>query len=212
MIFHQIPSGGDRNFGYLAGCEETRKGVVFDPSPDPRPCAEKAEALNLDLLYVINTHSHFDHASGNGYFKERHQADIVTQESSAAGDIRVKDGETLSVGTLDLLFFHTPGHTEDCMCVQVGRELVTGDTLFVGKVGGTYGEGDARREFQSLKKLMRLGEDIRVWPGHDYGIRPHSTIGEERKTNPFILRLHDFKAFLWLKENWPAYKKKHNIP
>ena len=212
MIFHQIPSGGDRNFGYLAACEDTRKGVIIDPSPDSRPCAVKAEALNLDIVYVINSHSHYDHASGNSYFKERYGAGIVTHELDASGDIRVGDGQIISAGALDLSFIHTPGHTDDCMCILIGRELVTGDTLFVGKVGGTYSPTDARKEFGSLKKLMQLDDDIRVWPGHDYGIRPHSTIGEERKTNPFILRLHDFQEFLWLKDNWLAYKQEHHIP
>lgn len=212
MIFHQIPSGGDRNFGYLAGCQETGKGVVIDPSPDPRPCAEKAAALDLDIVQVINTHSHFDHAGGNRFFKEHYRAAVVAHDWNASADRGVGDGQILTVGKLKLLFLHTPGHTDDCLCVRIDRELATGDTLFVGKVGGTTGEQDARKEFESLKKLMRLDDHIRVWPGHDYGIRPRSTIGEERKTNPFILRLHDFQEFLWLKDNWPAYKQEHNIP
>ena len=99
----------------------------------------------------------------------------------------------------------------DSMCVLVDKELVTGDTLFVGKVGGTYSRRDAEVEFASLKKLLELADDIRVWPGHNYGVKPTSTIGEERQTNPFLLRIGDFEAFFWLKENWAAYKLEHGI-
>ena len=211
MIFHQISSGGDRNFGYLVGCDGSKKGVAIDPSPDPLPCGEKAEALNLKIVSVINTHSHHDHSAGNSYFKEKYNAAIITHESISSGDILVKDGQTLSVGNLTFVFIHTPGHTDDSICVKVNQELLTGDTLFVGKVGGTYSNSAARKEFESLKKLMKLDDDIRIWPGHNFGIRPSSTIGQERKTNPFILRLNDFTEFIWLKDHWLEYKKEHNI-
>jgi glyoxylase-like metal-dependent hydrolase (beta-lactamase superfamily II) len=212
MIFEQIPCGGDRNFGYLVACETSQLAAVIDPSPDPLHCGEKAEALNLKIVSVINTHFHHDHSAGNSYFKEKYNAAIITHESISSGDILVKDGQTLSVGNLTLLFIHTPGHTDDSMCVKVNQELVTGDTLFVGKVGGTYSNSAARKEFESLKKLMKLDDDIRIWPGHNYGVRPSSTIGKERKSNPFILRLNDFQDFVWLKDNWAEYKREHNIP
>ena len=70
----------------------------------------------------------------------------------------------------------------------------------------------ARQEFASLKRLMDLADDVRVWPGHNYGLRPSSTIAEERLTNPFCLRLQNLDDFVWLKENWAAYKQEHNIP
>ena len=81
----------------------------------------------------------------------------------------------------------------------------------MGKVGGTYTVSAAKQEFESLKKLMKLEDDVRIWPGHNYGVRPSSTVGEERKSNPFILRLENFENFVWLKDNWLAYKKEHNI-
>ena len=78
-------------------------------------------------------------------------------------------------------------------------------------MGGTYGRQDAAEEFESLKKLMVLDPETEVWPGHDYGIKPHSTIGEELTENPFIKRLDNFEDFLWLKENWAQYKIEHGI-
>ena len=121
------------------------------------------------------------------------------------------DGDFLDLGDLKIQVLLTPGHTPDSICIKAGDRLVTGDTLFVGKVGGTYGADDAREEFFSLKKLMSLPPETTVWPGHDYGVRPHSTIGDELKNNPFITRLNDFDDFLWLKQNWAEYKKEHNI-
>ena len=90
-------------------------------------------------------------------------------------------------------------------------KLVTGDTLFVGKVGGTdYGAG-ARAEYDSLhRKLMVLPDETEVWPGHDVGVAPRSTIGHEKRTNPF-LRCEDFAAFVELKRNWLEYKRRHGI-
>lgn len=211
MIFEQIPSGGDRNFGYLVASPDSKEAAVVDPSPDPNPCLRKVEEFDLNVVYVVNTHSHFDHSAGNVLFKKQFNASIVTHEFASAGDIRIKDGQNLSLGELNLVFFHTPGHTNDSICVQVNRELITGDTLFVGKVGGTYSISESRQEFESLKKLMKLDDDVQVWPGHDYGVRPSSTIGEEKKSNPFILRLNNFENFIWLKDNWLNYKIEHNI-
>jgi glyoxylase-like metal-dependent hydrolase (beta-lactamase superfamily II) len=210
MIFYQIPSGGDRNYGYLVGCEKTKKAAVVDPSPDPQPCHKKAQELGLTVEYVIDTHSHYDHSSGNSFFKKA-GARVVIHKSAHSGDVQVGEGDTLTVGELTLSFFHTPGHTSDSMCILAGKELMAGDTLFVGKVGGTYSREAALTEFDSLKKLMTLDPDIRVWPGHNYGVRPSSTIGEELKSNPFILRLNNFEDFFHLKENWAAYKIEHGI-
>jgi glyoxylase-like metal-dependent hydrolase (beta-lactamase superfamily II) len=210
MIFFQITSGGDRNYGYLVGCENTKKAAVVDPSPDPRPCFEKAQELGLTVEYVINTHTHFDHTGGNKFFKKK-GAQLVTHKSARKGDVQVDDGDTLNVGDVTLSFIHTPGHTTESMCVLADKELMGGDTLFVGKVGGTGTREAALTEFDSLKKLMQLDEDVRVWPGHNYGVRPSSTIGEELKSNPFILRLNSFEDFYWLKQNWAAYKLEHGI-
>ena len=99
----------------------------------------------------------------------------------------------------------------DSICVLAEKELMAGDTLFVGKVGGTGTRASAEVEFESLKMLMELEPDVRVWPGHNYGVRPTSTIGEELKTNPFILRLNNFEDFMWLKDNWADYKIEHGI-
>jgi glyoxylase-like metal-dependent hydrolase (beta-lactamase superfamily II) len=210
MIFEQIPSGGDRNFGYLIGCDCSMLAAVVDPSPDPEPCYNRAQELGLNVKYVINTHTHYDHTGGNSFFKSK-GAQLVTHTSAASGDVQVDDKGIVKLGHHIIQFFHTPGHTQDSMCVLAEGHLATGDTLFVGKVGGTYSRKDGETEFESLKKLMQLPPETQVWPGHNYGVKPTSTIGEELQSNPFILRLNNIEDFFRLKENWADYKREHGI-
>ena len=210
MIFKQIESGGDRNYAYLIASSETKEGALVDPSPDLLMVVKVVKEEGVEIKYIINTHSHFDHSGGNDYFNEANNNGPVAF-INCGRNTEVKDGEVLNLGELRLEFIHTPGHTADSICIKVKDKLITGDTLFVGKVGGTYSEMDAREEFESLKKIMALPSGTGVWAGHDCGEEPHSTIGFELKNNPFIRRLDDFEKFLWLKQNWASYKKKHGI-
>ncbi|MFH0778287.1 MAG: MBL fold metallo-hydrolase [Candidatus Eisenbacteria bacterium] len=212
MIFEQVRTGGDRNFSYLVADDEMRTGIVVDPSFDCEELAAKLKAYGLTIKYIVNTHSHADHMAGNVSLQKETNAQIVMHVTSKAKhDVSVRDGDVLKFGSLGATVAHTPGHTPDSICILVGGKLITGDTLFVGKVGGTdFGEG-ARSEYESLKrKLMSLPDETEVWPGHDYGTAASSTIGHERTSNPFLLR-SDYRGFLELKKNWPEYKKIHGI-
>lgn len=212
MIFQQIRAGGDRNFGYLIGDEETGEAAVVDPSSSPKKFPRAARKHNLKIVYIIGTHGHGDHTGGIPALKKKTGAKVVMYASSTDNaDVRVSEGDAIKLGALELRVIHTPGHTSDSMCILVDSKLVTGDTLFVGKVGGTYTDEAARIEHDSLfNKLMKLDDAIEVYPGHDYGVAPTSTIGHERQTNPFLLR-KEFKDFKWLKDNWADYKLEHGI-
>lgn len=213
MIFQQIPAGGDRNFGYLIGDEETREAAVVDPSFSFEKFIQAAKENNLKIIYLIGTHGHGDHINSIFALREKTGAKVVLYTSSpVSSDIRAKDGDTLKIGNLELKVIHTPGHTPDSICILVdNKKLVTGDTLFVGKIGGTNTYQAAKTEYDSLfNKLMKLDDAIEVYPGHDYGVAPTSTIVHERQTNPFLLR-KDFNDFKWLKDNWLAYKQQHGI-
>ena len=211
MFFKQISCGGDRNFGYIIADEKTNIAAVVDPSPDPGPVIRELEHRGFLVEYVICTHDHYDHTGGNGEMKRRFSVKTVFHSSAGTGDVHVADGDVLTVGNLSLQVLHTPGHTPDSISVLAGDNLVAGDFLFVGKVGGTYSREDARVQFDQLKRVMTMDPNIRIWPGHDVGVKVSSTIGEEKKANPFCLRLHDFEEFYHLKQNWPAYKKEHGI-
>ncbi len=214
MIFEQIRVDGDRNFGYLIGDENSRDAAIVDASYAPARVLERAEAHKLKVRFVISTHSHPDHIAGNAYIVERTSAPEILHESTAYPcSRRVRDNDELAVGKLQLRFLHTPGHIPDHVCVLVENKLLTGDILFVGKIGGTgprFPQSDPRQQWDSLHRLMGLDGRIEVWPGHDYGVRPSSTIADEIATNPFLLT-KTFDEFLYLKDHWSEYKKAHNI-
>jgi glyoxylase-like metal-dependent hydrolase (beta-lactamase superfamily II) len=134
----------------------------------------------------------------------------LTAHPTLAPSMSLADGATMSIGELRLSAHHVPGHCADHIVLyeSVHRLLVTGDLLFVGKVGGTQNDADARTEWRSLQRLLTLVPDeATVWPGHDYGVRPSSTIGLEKRTNPFLL-CGDEDAFLRLKAEWPQVKQR----
>jgi glyoxylase-like metal-dependent hydrolase (beta-lactamase superfamily II) len=210
LIFEQVRTGGDRNFGYVLGDRTAKLGVLIDPSYAPDVMAQRARDQGLAITHVINTHGHPDHTNGNEQACQLTGAPLAAFKDStmvrpAAG---IADGDELAVGSLRLRCLHVPGHCEDHLVLYepAWRLLITGDLLFVGKVGGTRSDEDARTEWSSLQRvLQRVPDDATVWPGHDYGARPSSTVGLERATNPF-LRCADVQAFLALKREWSTVK------
>jgi len=214
LIFEQIRTGGDRNFGYLLGDRDAGEGVLVDPSYAPDALVDRAREQGLTLRYVINTHGHPDHTNGNARAIELTGAPVAAHPALPTGaDVTLSDGQALTVGAFRLETFYTPGHAADHIVIyeRSSGVLITGDHLFVGKVGGTRTEEDARTEWTSLQRLLAAVPDqATVWPGHDYGVRPSSTIGLEKQTNPF-LRCADVDAFLELKNGWPAFKKRYGL-
>ncbi|MHC4780033.1 MAG: hydroxyacylglutathione hydrolase family protein [Planctomycetota bacterium] len=208
-MFEQIPVGGDRNFGYLFA--DGKEAAAVDPS-NPGAILKAASEGGLEIRYIVATHGHGDHTCGNARTAEDTGAKIIAHEKAPIQkDVAVKGGEAFTLGNTKFEILHTPGHTVDSICVLWEGRLMSGDTLFVGKVGGTdLGEG-ARAEYRSLHEVLGpLPDDTEVWPGHDYGVQPRSTVGREKTTNPFLLR-PDFDSFVELKENWAQYKIDHGI-
>ncbi|MFC1554609.1 hydroxyacylglutathione hydrolase family protein [candidate division KSB1 bacterium] len=212
MIVKQFRTGGDRNFGYLAADENSRSAAVIDPSYSPEIIVQFAGDNKLQIRYIFCTHDHYDHTNGNPKIRSLTGIyPLLFQDTDRQSGIKVLDNSVFPLGDLKVRIIHTPGHTEDSICILIGDVLFTGDTLFVGKVGGTDFGRQAKREYDSLhKKLMILPQDTRIFPGHDYGIKPESTIQNERETNPFLLR-SDLDSFIELKMNWMEYKRIHGI-
>jgi len=212
LVFEQLRAGGDRNFGYLLGDRAAGQCVLIDPSYSPEAFVQRARDQALTVTHVINTHGHPDHTNGNAKAVELTGAPVAAFAGSVLirPDLGIRDEQQLDVGGLRLQFFHVPGHCPDHLVVYdpSSQIVITGDLLFVGKVGGTSNDADARTEWASLQRLLALVPDqVTVWPGHDYGVRPSSTIGLERTTNPFLC-CPDLTAFLALKRDWPTVKQR----
>lgn len=212
MKVEQVRTGGDRNFGYLCADESTGAAFAVDPSYDPGAFLTLSEERGWHLLYAFSTHSHHDHCNGNEEFGRLSGVRVLLfGDQCPRTGIEVAAGAIFPLGQGCITILHTPGHTADSIALLAGHALFTGDTLFVGKVGGTWSELDAHEEYRSLhEQLMTLPGETIVFPGHDYGTAPVSTIGCEKSTNPFLLQ-PDVEAFIGLKNNWAAYKKEHGI-
>jgi glyoxylase-like metal-dependent hydrolase (beta-lactamase superfamily II) len=214
FIFEQIRMGGDRNFGYLIGDRAAGVAALIDPSYNPEALVERASAQGLRVKVIINTHGHSDHTNGNSRAKELTGAPLAAHRSaSIRPDVELEDGQSLEIGSLNLRFLYVPGHADDHLLIHLAEQQVaiTGDLLFVGKIGGTSSDREARVEYESLKRVIaKLPDDTTIWPGHDYGSRPSSTIALEKATNPF-LRCGEFNDFLKLKKGWLKYKAEHGL-
>ena len=199
MKILQIPVGQMANFTYIIADEETDEAAVIDPSWDLDDVFKALKKNGWKAKYVINTHSHFDHVLGNEQVAAVTGAKIVQHENSKlAKDISVSDGDTVEVGSIKLRVLHTPGHSKDSICIVLGDELVfTGDTLFVGNCGRTDLPGsDPAEMYDSLfDRVGKLDEKLVVYPGHNYGSTPTSTIGKEKKTN-YVLQPRSKQDFL----------------
>jgi len=200
MFFKQIKYRGD-NFTYVIADESTREAAVVDPSYNLDAISLLVHDQKLTVKYVINTHDHGDHTAGNEDSRSAFGAKIVAHKlSRAKKDIAVVDGDILKLGKVSIKAIHTPGHSRDSICLLVDGKVLTGDTLFVGECGRTdLAGGSAEDMYHSLfDKLAKLDDKTEVYPGHDYGPKPHSTIGDEKRTNYVLEKrtLDEFVGFM----------------
>lgn len=214
FIFEQVRTGGDRNFGYLVGDRAAGVAALVDPAFRPELLVERAGAQGLEVDLILNTHGHPDHTNGNARAKELTGARVAAHpRASPEPDVPLEDGEAVRVGGFRLDVLHVPGHADDHLLLHLAdqRVALTGDLLFVGKIGGTSTEEASRAEYESLRRALEaLPDETTIWPGHDYGCRPSSTIGIEKATNPFLLA-GGFEEFLDLKRRWSGFKEEHGL-
>lgn len=198
MFFRQVQQHGD-NFSYIIADDNTREAAVIDPSFNSGEITRIIKAENLKLKCVINTHDHSDHTAGNQELRSAFGSKMFAHKlSKINADVKVDDGNVIRIGSIPVKVIHTPGHTPDSICLLLdNKKLLTGDTLFVGECGRTdMPGGNSKDMFNSLfNKILKLNDDVEVYPGHDYGSKSSSTIGEERRSN-YTLEPRSLKEFI----------------
>lgn len=189
MIVHQILVGGMQNFTYVIADEKTNKGIVVDPSWDIDRVTKVIRQNNIKIELIVNTHHHFDHTNGNEEMAKITGAPIAQHtESELDHDRDLHDGDTIEFGDSSLKVIHTPGHSTDGVCLLGDSKIIVGDTLFVGGCGRIdFPGGSARVLYKSLYDIIcKLDDKITVYPGHDYGETPTTTIGQEKRSSPYL--------------------------
>lgn len=204
MIIKTIVVGPLQVNCYLVGCPETKKALVVDPGDDPHKILSAVKAAGLEVALVVNTHGHFDHIGANSALIEQTGAELLIHSSDVPLMMRasehaaiyglkadpspppsrlLNDEEILAFGTLQIKVIHIPGHSPGGVCLLADGHLFSGDALFAGSVGRTdLPGGDHNQLIRGIKKrLLTLPEQTIVHPGHG----PDTTIGWEKKNNPF---------------------------
>lgn len=181
------------NFAYLVGKRGAKACAAIDPGWDAKSIAAAARKEGLTIEKILLTHTHFDHATEVGALAAETGAATYVHHSEIGeipGNVKTvatDDGTIIEVGVLKIKCLHTPGHTPGSQCFETNGAIFTGDTLFVEGCGRVDLPGsDPRQMILSLKKLAALDPKIVIYPGHDYGPTPTSTIGDEVKRNPYM--------------------------
>jgi glyoxylase-like metal-dependent hydrolase (beta-lactamase superfamily II)/rhodanese-related sulfurtransferase len=211
MIFRQLFDSVSSTYSYLLASRRGGEALIIDPVLEKVDRYLKLmEELDLKLVKAVDTHLHADHITGLGALRDRTHCVTVMGEQSKVDvvSMRIADGDKLTIEGLTLDVLYTPGHTDDSYCFTLGDRVFTGDTLLIRGTGRTdFQNGDARAQYESLQRLMRLPEDTFVFPAHDYKGDTVSTIGEEKRFNPRLkVRNADEYAELMANLNLPNPK------
>jgi hydroxyacylglutathione hydrolase len=212
MLIEAQAAGPFMQNGFIVACDESREAVIIDPGDGVRDLLAFAERNTLTIRHILLTHAHVDHVTGVGAAKRAlnvpiylHRDDLFLYERAVesgamfglhveappAIDAFYSPGQVIGFGSCEARPHHTPGHCPGGVCLQIGtrgqpgKDLFVGDTLFAGSIGRTdLPGGDYNTLIASIRNvLFAFGDDARVYPGHG----PATTIGRERKSNPFLI-------------------------
>jgi hydroxyacylglutathione hydrolase len=209
MIHEIIPVGPLRCNCSIIGDEATHEAMVIDPGDEIDDILALVRKHNLQVKQIVITHAHIDHVGGAMKLRAATGAPILLNQSDYAllkmlamqaawigvpdpGTVEIDGsittGDTVSAGSHTAQILHTPGHTEGSICLyfEPEKKLIAGDTLFAGSIGRTdLPGGDMQKIMRSLHNtLLGLPNETVVVPGHG----ELTTIGEERESNPFLVR------------------------
>ncbi len=208
MILEMLTVGTLFTNCYIVGCAETLEGLIIDPGFDRDNEADRVlkrvDQHHLKVKYIVITHGHPDHTAGNGILKEATGAPILIHEldapkltdasqslsrlfglrvTSLPADRKLREGDIIQVGRIKLKVLHTPGHSKGSISLLGENVVFTGDTLFAGSIGRyDFPDASFKEIMNSIKRLAMLPDHMKVYPGHG----PTSTIGREKRSNPFL--------------------------
>jgi hydroxyacylglutathione hydrolase len=203
MIIEQILVTHMAVFCYLVADEKTREGVLIDPAGDHGAIESVVAKHGITIKYIINTHGHFDHTSGNDYWMKKTGASLLIHEADARKlgsltsrffsrtmggktspppQMTLKDGDLIHIGSGQLRVMETPGHSGGSICLYMPGHIFTGDTLFTEGMGRTdLPDGSMKKIMDSIRnKILSLPDNTVIWPGHHYGRYPTSTVKEQK--------------------------------
>jgi glyoxylase-like metal-dependent hydrolase (beta-lactamase superfamily II) len=207
LYVRQLPLGPMKNFVYLVGAQGAEEVAAIDPAWDMPALLEAARADGKRITAAVVSHHHFDHINGVPdllaavdvpVYAQKAEVDFADALREFGSAVRaVGPGDAVKVGPLELKLIHTPGHTPGSQCVLCGGALVSGDTVFVNACGRCdLPGGDPTQMHDSLTRVLgALPDDTTLYPGHDYGDVPVSSLQREREHNPYF-QLGDLGGFL----------------
>ena len=205
LYVRQLKLGPMENFVYLVGAKGARETAIVDPAWDVAAGLRAAEEDGRAITHALLSHHHFDHVNGlpevlaqGGIQVFAHRADVPGLAPELRREVTPLDaGDPVEVGPMRIAAMHTPGHTPGSTCWHAGEGLFAGDTVFVNACGRCdLAGGDPEQMFQSLKRVSQLPDDVRLYPGHDYGDVPVSSVARERERNPYFQKLSSLTDFV----------------
>jgi glyoxylase-like metal-dependent hydrolase (beta-lactamase superfamily II) len=214
LYFRQIELGPMQNFVYLIGSMESRKVAVVDAAWEIDEILRIAGQDDMEVTHAFVTHTHPDHVGGRFAGVEiegvtellsKRKAKVVVHKAEAeflkglapSDIVKAESGDKIDVGGIEIQLLHTPGHTPGSQCFLVENRIVSGDTLFIGSCGRVDlpGSNPEQMYYSLTQRLMALPDDTILFPGHNYSDRTTSTMGEQKRINPY-LQFHSLKQFL----------------
>jgi hydroxyacylglutathione hydrolase len=205
LYVRQLQLGPMENFVYLVGAAGAKETAIIDAAWDVPAALRAAAEDGRTVTHALVSHHHFDHTNGlpdvlaqGGIRAHIHANDAESLSAEVRGEVTsVAAGDAVEVGPLRIHAFHTPGHTPGSTCWHTEGSLFAGDTVFVNACGRCdLAGGNVEQMFESLKRVSQLPEETKLYPGHDYGDVPVSSIAREKSSNPYFQKLGSMTDFI----------------